>query len=113
MPLKKDSKLQQINNFFMMNWWMTGISNIIIIILIINTNMNIDESMKSLKTAMDKTMSNIVFGTPDGRVALIDRQPVNSDSDLFVNYLGMLAKTMETSESKLTHGFDKKVHIAV
>lgn len=105
--LKKPNIGNQLNTFFKQNWWLTGISNIILFILIIYTLSDISSLKESWTKTVDKSMSNVVAVTPDGRIRLIKRELVNTDSDAFKNYLKNLSKKMDVSESILTLGFNR------
>ena len=109
MALKKPKISTRIKNFFMMNWWLTGVSNFIIIGLLIWGTITIKEVEKNTISRLNKTMKNVIFATPDGRVALIDKKTINTDSDVFINHIGQIVKLMLASESKLTQGFDTTV----
>ena len=109
MALKKDSLTKKLNDFFVMNWWLTGISNIIIIILFIYYSINLSDYKDETTKRINQANLHIIYGTPDGRVALLDRQTVNTDNEVFQNHIALIAKNMETSESQLTHGFDPNI----
>lgn len=107
MSLKTDKILTKINNFFVANWWLNGISNIIIIIIFLLFYFELSRVEKSFEAKLNRAMQNTIVTTLDGRVSLINRHFVNTDSDTFRNTIAILAKNMTSSESELTKGFDK------
>jgi len=109
MSLKKPKTTDKIKNFFMMNWWFTGISNIILIILFIYGIMTLLEVEDNVVKRVNLAMTNSIVATPDGRVALVGKQTINTDSEVFTNHIGQIVKMMEASESTLTNGFDASV----
>jgi len=106
MALKENDYMQRLNDFFVKNWWFNGVSNIIIIILLVYYIVDIKDFKKETTDRINIATQHIIYGTEDGRVALLDRKPVNTDSKVFQNYIAIIAKNMEASESTLTHGFD-------
>jgi len=106
MALKKTKLITKLKNFFMMNWWFTGVSNIIIIVLMITFIMKLGNVEVNFEQRLNKAMKNSIATTPDGRVALINKQFINTDSEVFINYIAQVVKMMEASESMLTNGFN-------
>lgn len=109
MALKKQKLSLRIKNFFIMNWWLTGISNFIMIGLFIFGIVTLKDVERNMTTRMNKTLKNVIMGTPDGRVALINKKAINTDSKVFINSIGQVVKMMEASESILTRGFNASV----
>ncbi|KAB7891303.1 hypothetical protein [Poseidonibacter ostreae] len=107
--LKKPSIGTSLNVFFKQNWWLTGISNIILFVLIIYTLSDISQLKKDWTDKIDLAMSNVIAVTPDGRIRVIKRELVRTDTDAFQNYIKNLSKKMDVSESILTYGFDKNI----
>ena len=106
MALKKSKLITKLKNFFMMNWWFTGVSNIIMIILMLTFFFKISDVEVNFEQRLNTAMKNSIVATPDGRVALINKKFVNTDSKVFINYIGQIVKMMEASESMLTNGFN-------
>lgn len=106
MALKKTKFITKMKNFFMMNWWFTGISNIIMVVLMIAFILKLGDVEVNFEQRLNKAMENSIIATPDGRVALINKQPINTDNRVFVNYIAQIVKMMEASESMLTNGFN-------
>lgn len=106
MALKKIMTSEKIKNFFMLNWWFTGVSSIVLIILAIVLFFKLNSIEESFTKKLNMTMQNSIISTIDGRVALLKKQVVNTDSDVFKRYITQLAKLMIASESSLTNGFD-------
>jgi len=109
MGLKKERLLDKINNFFVRNWFLNGISNIIIILLFGYFFMELDNVKKDFTQKLQKAMQNIVVATPDGRVGLLKKTFVNTDSDYFKNSIAIVSKNLVASESILTQGFNAAV----
>lgn len=109
MALKKDSYMQRLNNFFVKNWWLNGISNIIIIFLLIYYIIDIGKFTQETTKRINIASEHIIYGTVDGRVALLKRQLVNTQSKVFQNYISIVAKNMETSVASLTQGYNAQV----
>lgn len=110
MALKKDKLITRINNFFIANWWLTGITNVVMIILMITLVTKQDDMDIHFREELDRAMKNTVIATPDGRVALIDKSMVNTDSETFVNHIKLIVKqNFLASESLFTHGFDAEI----
>jgi len=109
MAIKKQPLLDRINNFFVKNWFLNGVSNIIIICLLIFYITEENQNKKDTDKRLNTLMMNIIYGTPDGRVGLLDKKLINTDSEVFQNHIALIAKNLETSEEKITHGFDPAV----
>lgn len=107
--MKKPNLGTRISNFFTMNWWFTGVSNIIIIFLIAYTLSELEFVRNDFTKKLDNSIKNVAIATPDGRIALIKRELIDSDTEYFTNHLKSIVKKMNTSESILTHGFNKSV----
>ncbi len=106
MALKENNYMQKLNDFFVKNWWLNGVSNIVIIILLVYYIIAIKDFKKETISRINIASEHIIYGTEDGRVALLDRKLVNTDSKVFENYIAIIARNMEASEATLTHGFD-------
>jgi hypothetical protein len=110
MGLKKDKFTTRINNFFVFNWWLVGIASIVMVVLMIQLIMKQSAMEEHFRAELDRTMSNIVVATPDGRIALVDKSFVNTDTDVFKNHIALIIKqNMIGSEGLFTHGFDPNV----
>jgi hypothetical protein len=107
--LKKPNTFKQLSTFFHQNWWFTGVSNIIIIICFIMFYRELSFIKSDIRQKTDIAMANVIAITPDGRVRLLERELVDTDSDTFKNAIKRIIKTMTVSESDLTLGFDKDV----
>jgi hypothetical protein len=106
MALKKTKLITKMKNFFIMNWWLTGISNIIMIVMMLIFIVELGDVEVNFEQRLNRAMENSIIATPDGRVAIVDKQFINTDSEVFINYIGQIVKTMEASESILTNGFN-------
>lgn len=113
MALKKDPLLKRISDFFAYNWWLTGVSNVVLIILMVILISKQNEIQLDFQARLNKAMSNIIYGTPDGRVGLLDKKLVNTDSDVFKNHIAQITKKMAASESLLTQGFNSSVSASI
>lgn len=109
MSLKKPNTFKYLSTFFHQNWWFTGVSNIIIIICFIFFYIELSDIRKDIRQKTDIAMANVIATTPDGRVRLLERELIDTDSDTFKNTIKRLVKPMTVSESDLTLGFDKDV----
>jgi len=109
MALKKENFLVSLNNFFVRNWWLNGVSNVIIIMLLVYYSISLSDFKKETTDRINQANLHIIYGTPDGRVGLLDRKPIETDNKVFQNSIAIIAKSMETSEAELTQGFDSSV----
>lgn len=109
MSLKKPTLGTRIKNFFQINWWFTGVSNIIMIFLILMFMSRLTEVNEDFTVKLDNALKNVIIATPDGRVKVLGKELIDTDSDYFKNHIKKIVKTMNTSESLLTHGFDVKI----
>ena len=107
--LKKTNTFKQLSTFFHQNWWFTGVSNIIIIICFIIFYNELSYIKHDIRQKTDIAMSNVIAVTPDGRVRLLQRELIDTDSDTFKNAIKRKIKTMTVSKSDLTLGFDENV----
>ncbi len=107
--LKKQDTFEKLQTFFHQNWWLTGVSNVIIIICFIIFYNQLSAIKKDVTKKTDIAMSNVIALTPDGRVRLLERELINTDSDTFQNAIKREIKKMTVSESDLTLGFNKDV----
>ncbi len=107
--LKKTNTFKQLTTFFHQNWWFTGVSNIIIIICFIAFYKELSYIKRDITAKTDTAMANVIAVTPDGRVRLLERELIDTDSDTFKNAIKREIKKMTVSESDLTLGFNRDV----
>ncbi len=107
--LKKTDTFKQLTTFFHQNWWFTGVSNIIIIICFIAFYKELSYIKRDITAKTDTAMANVIAVTPDGRVRLLERELIDTDSDTFKNAIKREIKKMTVSESDLTLGFNRDV----
>jgi hypothetical protein len=109
MALRDNKFIDKLNNFFVKNWWFNGISNMVIIVLLIVFINKIEDFKVDTTKRINIATQHIVYGTPDGRVGLLDRQLIETDNKVFQNAVALVAKNMHASEEILTQGFDSAI----
>lgn len=107
--LKKSNSYQKLKDFFHQNWWLTGVSNAIIIILIFIMFNKLSNLEEDYTKKINLAMQNVLMTTPDGKVRVLERELINTDNNIFENIIKNIIKKMTVSESALTSGFNENV----
>lgn len=109
MALKNINSFEKMKTFFYQNWWFTGVSNIVIVILFFTIFFKMSDLREDYTAKIDKSMQNVLLVTADGKVRVIARELISTDNNLFENIIKEEIKKMTTSESALTLGFNPEV----